>query len=340
MSFMPDDVIGGFKIVKMIGHGGFGDIYAVRGSESGNLYAMKIEMIGASNRGIYNEIRILQKLQGSPYFPRIIATGETDNCRYLVLELLGPSLSKILRSKSQHKLSTVSALRVGKEMLKSIQQLHKKGILHRDIKPGNYLIRSDMVYPICLIDFGLAKSYLDDETGIHLDYKDNSGFVGTLKYASKYALNGSTQSRRDDLYSWFYSLMEMMFGNLPWANEKDRQKCYALKKANPVRKIKTRIPFGQIYRMIDKLGYDETPDYQGIIDIIDKTIKNNIETSDDKLAIAVDLLGENDFLKVNNFTTFRKQSVGSLYDSRSSIRRRDTDNSKEVEIGCSACNVA
>lgn len=104
-------------------------------------------------------------------------------------------------------------------MLRSIQAIHQKGILHRDIKPGNFLIRPSKSYPIVLIDFGLARPFLDPRNGQMIPPRDKPGFVGTRAYASINAHAGKELGRRDDLYSWFYCLLRIHKGKLPWKNE-------------------------------------------------------------------------------------------------------------------------
>ncbi|OHT16458.1 Casein kinase I [Tritrichomonas foetus] len=338
--FSPQKEIGKFTIQRMIGQGGFGDIYGVKDNDTSQMFAMKCEMNLNRTTGLAHEIRILKSLQGSPMFPRIISIGENEKCKYFVMELLGPSISKIRRRNIDQKFPLDIALRIAIEMLRCIRQLHRRGFIHRDIKPGNFLVRPDLVYPICLIDFGLAKSYVDIETGAHLDRMEDCGFVGTSKYASANALRGISLSRRDDLFSWFYSLIELVNGHVPWPdNITDREKCAKIRKAQLSKSVFQTLSshFSAIYRKISKLKYDETPDYQAIENILEKMVKEtktNINTP-----LVSQLLSENQIKKIMSFGKERKNSIGNMYETLYSIPSLPKFYDDEPS-GCTACSIA
>ena len=102
----------------------------------------------------------------------------------MVMDLLGPSLEDLLQScKRSFDLKTV--LMIAIQMIKRIEKVHEERIIHRDIKPDNFLIggtetTKDNVY---IIDFGLAKCYKNSE-GEHIPYKDGKNLTGTARYAS------------------------------------------------------------------------------------------------------------------------------------------------------------
>jgi len=100
------------------------------------------------------------------------------------MDLLGPSLEDLFQScKRQLDLKTV--LHIAIQLIRHIQKVHEERIIHRDIKPDNFLIGAtehtrDTVY---VIDFGLAKCYMNSQ-GEHIPYKDGKNLTGTARYAS------------------------------------------------------------------------------------------------------------------------------------------------------------
>lgn len=105
---------------------------------------------------------------------------------------------------------------IGLEMIKLVQFVHSRGVLHRDIKPDNFLIgRNQNLHRIFMIDFGLAKKYIGKDKQ-HIAYKDNKDLTGTARYASINTHLGVEQGRRDDLESLMYVLIYFLKGGLPW----------------------------------------------------------------------------------------------------------------------------
>merc|ERR1719359_2298784 len=112
---------------------------------------------------------------------------------------MGPCLEDMFSTCSQ-KFSLKTVLMLADQMISSLEYVHSNSILHRDVKPENFVLgtgkRANMVY---IIDFGLAKLYRD-KSQHHIPYKEGKGFhVGTARYASLRNHLGFEQSRRDDL---------------------------------------------------------------------------------------------------------------------------------------------
>ena len=110
-------------------------------------------------------------------------------------------------------------------MISRIQKCHEEGIIHRDIKPDNFLIGAqehtkDTLY---VIDFGLAKYYKTSD-GQHIPYRDGKNLTGTARYASLNTHKGKEQSWRDDLETIGHVVLYFVKGSLPWQGLPGRNK--------------------------------------------------------------------------------------------------------------------
>ena len=132
------------------------------------------------------------------------------------MELLGQSLENLFQAQNKS-FSIKTACMLGIQMVDRIEYVHSRKIIHRDIKPDNFVIgrglKSHIVY---VLDFGLSKKYRSSKTLKHYPIIKSKNLTGTARYASINALNGFTQSRRDDLEAVGYVLLYFLRGRLPW----------------------------------------------------------------------------------------------------------------------------
>ena len=139
------------------------------------------------------------------------------------MELLNPSLEDLFEECGRN-YSLKTILSLGDQMLCRIEFLHSCHLIHRDIKPDNFLMgrynNNSIVY-IC--DFGLCKKFRE-QNGKHIPFKEGKSLIGTVRYASINSHLGYEQSRRDDLESLAYSLIYFSKGSLPWMGIKAKNK--------------------------------------------------------------------------------------------------------------------
>lgn len=113
----------------------------------------------------------------------------------------------------------------------ALWDVHECGFLHRDVKPANFTVGPPVedellggqTRVIYIIDFGLCRPYIDEKTGKHFPPRPRAGFRGTPRYASIHCLRGMDVGRRDDLWSLFYVLVELVNGQLPWRRLNDKK---------------------------------------------------------------------------------------------------------------------
>ena len=98
--------------------------------------------------------------------------------------------------------------------------MHRKNYVHRDIKPANFLIGTGKkANTLFVIDFGLAKRYISPKSGEHIEQSQKRNLTGNEKYCSANAQMAYEQSRKDDLISIAYMLIQFANdGYLPWSD--------------------------------------------------------------------------------------------------------------------------
>lgn len=104
-------------------------------------------------------------------------------------------------------------------MLEAIEQTHEKGFIHRDVKASNFVLSKDKK-SVFIVDFGLAKHHLK-RSGKPIPQRKKADFRGTVSFASLNAHNQQDLSRRDDLWSFYFVLLDFFNESLPWRENKN-----------------------------------------------------------------------------------------------------------------------
>ncbi|XP_061843358.2 tau-tubulin kinase 2b [Nerophis lumbriciformis] len=281
----PRDVVRGrWRVVRKIGGGGFGEVYEVVDLQDGNsIVAMKVESATHPRPVHRTEVAVLRKLQGKDHVCRFVGAGRTERYNYVVMELQGKNLADLRRSTGRATFSVSTTLRLGKQILQAIESIHSVGFLHRDIKPANFAIGRQASNSQCcyMLDFGLARQYMTLQ-GLRPP-RDVAGFRGTVRYASINTHRNKEMGRHDDLWSFFYMLVEFMSGTLPWKRFKDKEQVGNLKEAYDHRLMLNHLPseFSAYLDHILSLDYNTIPDYKLLMSLIESAMEShNVRAND------------------------------------------------------------
>jgi casein kinase 1 len=261
-------MIGGQYIIRRsIGAGSFGDVFEAEDSQNGRIVALKFET--AATPQLPNEYKMYRALQGMDGIPRVFGLFEYAEASVLVMDQMGPSLEDLfLRCGKRFSLKTT--LMIADQMIRILEWLHCSGVIHRDIKPQNWLVgKGELANKVFLIDFGVSTYFLDPRTHDHYIYTRGNGLVGTANYVSINTHLSDQQSRMDDLDSMLYVLIRFLMGKLPWQGlegvsaEERNDKIAHTKMQISAEALCAELPkeFAQVLGAIRKLGFDDMPAY-------------------------------------------------------------------------------
>uniref|UniRef100_A0A673CD03 Tau tubulin kinase 1a n=1 Tax=Sphaeramia orbicularis TaxID=375764 RepID=A0A673CD03_9TELE len=246
--------------------------------------ALKVESAQQPKQVLKMEVAVLKKLQGKNHVCKFIGCGRNDKFNYVVMQLQGRNLADLRRSQPRGTFTMSTTLRLGKQILESIEAIHSVGFLHRDIKPSNFAMgRLPSTYRKCyMLDFGLARQYTNT-TGEVRPPRTVAGFRGTVRYASVNAHKNKEMGRHDDLWSLFYMLVEFAVGQLPWRKIKDKEQVGQIKERYDHRMLLKHMPseFNVFLDHVQALDYYTKPDYQLLMSVFENSMKERIITENE-----------------------------------------------------------
>ena len=276
-----------YVLRECIGSGAFGEVWNADSVSTGQPVAVKMERIhGNPAPTLQYESRVLQLLHGLIGIPKLRYFGRKDDMNgiFMVTDLLGPSLEALATSprldltaydlKNPPPQYEAFISQIGRQMLQRLKSVHSHGMLHRDVKPDNFLfartpeldlsrraVKTKTPIPLLhLIDFGMAKRITDSNSN------DKSSLVGSARYASVFAHRGEPLGRRDDLISMMYSLIYVAHGGaLPWMNYSERE-IYYIKDNMTATEICAGLPdqWATVLERLHVMKVNDVPDYAAI----------------------------------------------------------------------------
>ena len=208
---LPELIAGRYRIVRWLGAGGMGRVYAATDTELGENVALKVLRDGLTDEAIERfrrEVRLTRRIQHRNV-ARMFDIGEHGGAKFLTMELVeGVPLTQLASTPlSWRRLALVAA-----QLCEGLAAAHAAGVVHRDLKPDNVLIERDTERTV-ITDFGIARS-LDDAHVTQI-----GAVVGTPRYMSPEQLAGGEVDARSDLFSLGVMLYELACGARPWSGD-------------------------------------------------------------------------------------------------------------------------
>jgi serine/threonine protein kinase len=313
-----------YKARKLIAESSFGSVYEGIDIKTKNRVAIKLE-----ERLKYNFLEMeaynLFTLKGYGII-EVLSFGRNQKYNIMVQPLLGDSLYKLyLKCKKKFTLKDICL--IGLQCLDRIEWIHKKNIIHRDIKPDNFLMGVKDPRIIYLIDFGLSKKYRSERTSKHIQFALTKKLTGTARYASINALKGFELSRRDDLESFCYMIIFFLIKKLPWQGAKAQTQAKRYKKIREskedfnINDHKDLIPteFIKIFKYVKSLKFDEEPNY------------NMIRNAFNKILIDVNYKENETFSWIKDKKVLSLKKISDIHKRKGSSKKRIMDRISKLE---------
>jgi tetratricopeptide (TPR) repeat protein/tRNA A-37 threonylcarbamoyl transferase component Bud32 len=216
MSSLIGTQLGQFHVLAKLGQGGMGEVFLAEDTTLQRRVAIKLLTAPS-----IDPPRLVARLRreaialaavSHPNVVTIHAVAEADGLPFVVMEFVEGSTLQDLLPPEGFEPARVFELALG--IAAALQSAHEKGVLHRDLKPGNVMVTGDG--RVKVVDFGLARMLDDDALGSTLAHTTAGRITGTLAYMAPEQLVGESLDRKSDLYSLGVLLFELATGRLPF----------------------------------------------------------------------------------------------------------------------------
>jgi len=202
-----------YKIVSRLGAGGMADVFLAEDEQLGRKVALKLlYQRFAEDPGFVERFRREAQAAAGLQHPNVVSVydrGAFDGTYYIAMEYLpGRSLKQLIREEAP--LDPVRAIDITIQILKAARFAHRRGVIHRDLKPHNVIV--DSADNAKVTDFGIARAGASDMT-------ETGSIMGTAQYLSPEQAQGHAVSAGSDLYSIAVVLYEMVTGRVPFDAE-------------------------------------------------------------------------------------------------------------------------
>ncbi|CDW83244.1 serine threonine protein kinase [Stylonychia lemnae] len=258
-----------FNIGKKLGQGTFSYIYEAFDKTLKQNVALKIEKKDKNKNILIFEFSVLNMLKGNN-LAKVRKCLDENYSLKIAIQLL-------VTIQNSSYFSQI-------EMLDAIEEVHDRGFIHRDVKASNFVLSRDNKH-VYIVDFGLAKKHLDDNK-VPMPQRRKADFRGTVSFASLNAHNNIDLSRRDDLWSLYFVILDFLNEKLKWREQKE----YSMEEVknikteclnNPEEKLwiatKDCPEVKNIFYHLKDLSYKDIPDYKFIRNQLKNILERNTE---------------------------------------------------------------
>ncbi|OSD00584.1 kinase-like protein [Trametes coccinea BRFM310] len=270
-----------FHAVDLIGQGGYGSVYLARNILNGDQLAIKAEVLPEDSESpggtLAYEATIYTQLRGVTGIPVLrwhgLETLDNGTRIYsIVMQRVGPTLDLLCRL-CRGTLSLRTICMLAEQLITRIEHVHDRGIIIRDVKPSNIALGThEMANTVYLIDFGLARNYIDPATGEHIPCKERRVAIGTDLFSSVNMQQYRDVSRRDDLESLGYTLLFLLHGSLPWEIDQPRPSDCSLPETDAMKQAPefddlvalSGQEFTDFFEHVRSLSFTQRPDYHAL----------------------------------------------------------------------------
>ncbi len=204
---------GRYRVLSRLGSGGMADVFLAEDQQLGRKVALKLlHRRFAADPGFVERFRREAQAAAGLQHPNVVSTydrGGFEDTYYIAMEYLpGRSLKQLIRREAP--LDPTRAIDIAVQLLKAARFAHRRGVIHRDLKPHNVIVDDSDFAKVT--DFGIARAGASDMT-------ETGSIMGTAQYLSPEQAQGLAVSEQSDLYSIAVVLYEMLTGTVPFDAE-------------------------------------------------------------------------------------------------------------------------
>ncbi|MGV9662238.1 serine/threonine-protein kinase [Nocardia niigatensis] len=223
MPLRPGTIVGGYRVIRVLGSGGMGTVYLVQDPMfPRRLDALKVLSADLSHDEVYRarferEANLAAELD-HPNIVTVYARGEEDGRLWIAMQYVPGTDAAVELKKHPDGMTPRRALRIITEVGKALDYAHRRGLLHRDVKPANFLLSpgEQDANPgdeerVLLTDFGVAKSITDGR-----ELTGTDALMATLAYAPPERLVAGPLDHRGDIYSLGCAFVKLLTGHTPF----------------------------------------------------------------------------------------------------------------------------